>query len=190
MRRSWKRIADWYRKNTPRQLKLAKGASARTLAAFEKKLGILLPKEVRSAYSLHNGTSGMWLLFHGAVLSLKGIERMWSEYNELQRDENYGLGEDYATDMMQNRQIKPVWWNPLRIPLIDGGSGDPVFLDLDPGSGGRRGQIIGYNHETGPERVLAESFPEFLKQIADDLEAGKYEYHEEGCAVILPGMYD
>jgi cell wall assembly regulator SMI1 len=187
---NWKRIALWHKRNARRgKFQLARGASMRRLDALEKALGIYLPADVRESYLLHNGTAGTWLLYHGEVMPLGGVEAAWQRYGEWQQDNGYGFGEDWKTGAI-NGPIKPVWWNPLRIPVTDNGGGDPIMLDLDPGKGGTRGQVIKFNHEVGPVNVLASSWTEWLSVIADDLEAGKYVYLEEAETVAPPGFYD
>jgi cell wall assembly regulator SMI1 len=52
------------------------------------------------------------------------------------------------------------------------------------------GQVFLHSHEIGPEEYLAPTWGDWLMQIADDLEAGKYSYHEEEMTVAPLGMYD
>jgi cell wall assembly regulator SMI1 len=166
---------------------MAKGASQRRLAAFEKRLGLLLPDDIRESYSLHNGTAGtIGLLYFGDVMSLEGIEARWNRYGMWQQDNGYGLGEGWRPDEIKG-PIKPIWWSPLRIPVTD--TPDPVMIDLDPGKGGVRGQVIKFSHEIGPTQVLAPSWSEWLKGIADQLEAGQFVYLEAERTVAPPGFY-
>jgi hypothetical protein len=37
---------------------------------------------------------------------------------------------------LESPEIKPIWWNQLRLPLTDNGGGDPVTLDMDPAGAG------------------------------------------------------
>ena len=188
LERDWRRIADWYAANTPSGLPLARGASESRIAAWEQTLGLSLPADLRESYRLHNGTGGVFLLYFGELMTLDGVERMWRRYGDWQRDNGYGVGDDWVTQA--EGPIKPFWWSPARVPLTDNGGGDPVFLDLDPAKGGRRGQLIKYNHEVGPQFVLARSFAGWLGEIADGLEAGRFVYNVEAETVAPPGMYD
>jgi cell wall assembly regulator SMI1 len=183
----WQRIASWYKDNTPSGLPLAKGASEKQVARLEKTLEQTLPADIRESYLLHNGTGGAFLLYFGELMTLDGIERIWQRYGEWQRTNSYGIGDDWTT--RAEGPIKPYWWGPARIPLTDNGGGDPVFLDLDPAKGGRRGQLIKYSHEVGPQFVLAGSFAKWLKDIAHGLDDGKFVYDEEAETVAPPGMY-
>jgi cell wall assembly regulator SMI1 len=188
LERDWQRIAKWYKDNTSSGMSLAKGATTKRIATLEKALGHALPTDVRESYLLHNGTGGQFLLHFGELMTLDAIEKMWRRYGEWQQKNNYGIGDDWETHA--KGPIKPYWWSPARIPLTDNGGGDHVFLDLDPGKGGQLGQLIKYNHEVGPEFVLAKSLSRWLADIADGLEKGKYVYVEEEDTVAPPGMYD
>ena len=145
-----------------------------------------LPADVRESYLLHNGTGGAFLLYFGELMTLDDIEKMWRRYGEWQEADEYGIGDDWKTSA--KGPIKPFWWSPARIPMTDNGGGDPVFLDLDPAKGGRAGQLLKYNHETGPEFVLSQSLSAWLATIANDLERGKYLYIEDAETVAPPGM--
>jgi cell wall assembly regulator SMI1 len=116
------------------------------------------------------------------------VLRQWREYRRWQEEEGWGAGDEYETDIEEG-PIKPVWWNPLRLPLTDN-SGDHILADFDPAEGGRLGQILEHSHEVGPERILAPSFGAWLTSLADGLEAGAYVYHEAEETVAPPGMYD
>jgi cell wall assembly regulator SMI1 len=188
LREVWKRIAAWHKENAPpKRFTLAKAASRRQFDAFERSLGLHLPDDIRESYLLHNGTG--WLLYFGEVMPLGAVEAMWRRYGEWQRENGFGLGADWQPRDIKG-PIKPIWWSPLRVPLTDNGGGDPVMLDLDPGKGGPRGQIIKFNHEVGPINVLAGSWSEWLTGIANGLEAGKYVYIESEDTVAPPGFYD
>jgi cell wall assembly regulator SMI1 len=184
----WQRILAWHQLNAPRgKFRLARGASAKRIASLERLIEQPLPNDLRESYQLHDGTAGTWLLFYGEVMPLDGIGRMWERYREWQKT-GYGIGPDWKTHAIQG-PIKPIWWSTLRIPITDNGGGDPVMIDLDPAKGGRRGQVIAYNHEIGPKQVLARSFAGWLEKIANALEAGEYVYIEEAGTVAPPGMY-
>jgi cell wall assembly regulator SMI1 len=172
VRESWKRIADWY-DGSPRRglIILSAGASEGQLKALEQAIGNHLPEDLRESYLLHNGTSD--LLGFGEVMPLNRVEAMWRMYADWQRENGYGLGPDWEPRDIEG-PIKPIWWSPLRIPVTDNGGGDPVMIDLDPGEGGTRGQVIRFSHEVGPEKVMARSWAEWLSGIEDELEAGKY----------------
>lgn len=186
---SWDRIADWHRKNTPSSIfQLASGATSKEIDDFEKLIGSKLPDDMRRSLLLHNGGRGTWLLYHGTFLSLSQIAGLWKTYHDRQEKNGYGKGSNWAPLDPQG-PVKPIWWNPKRIPLTDN-SGDHLMLDLDPATGGAYGQIVEFSHEMGPVEVVAPSWAAWLKQVADYLEAGKYTYIKKEKVVAPPAMYE
>jgi cell wall assembly regulator SMI1 len=182
----WRRVVRWYNENTPRGLPLPTGAVAGRFVALEELLGQRLPNDFRESYLLHDGTGEEFLAHFGCLMPLDGIENTWRRLGEMQ--EYYGFGTE-GLDPECRGPIKPYHWGPARIPITDNGSADHFFLDLDPAGGGNRGQVIEYDHVTGPERVLACGFAHWLQTIADDLEGGRYIYVEGSKMVAPPGMY-
>jgi cell wall assembly regulator SMI1 len=187
---SLNRIAAWYEANTrPGKFRLASGASDEEVASFENAIGARLPDDVRESFTLHNGgldhTSILW---YGELLSLSQILQRWRTLCEWQAEDGWGLGDAWKPEEIQG-PIKPSWWNPKRIPLVDN-DGDFLILDLDPPGNGQHGQIIEHSHETGPASVLADGWSQWLTMVANDLEANKYVYVEEEDTVAPPGMYD
>ena len=173
-----KRIAAWHDRNVEQDyFFLAQGASESEFDALERTIGRRLPEDLRQSYLLHNGTG--WIPEIGEIMPIGGVESIestWRQYSSWQLEEGWGLGDDYKTEYIKG-PIKPVWWNPLRIPVTTNGGGDPVMIDLDPAEGGIHGQVIRWGHEEGPREVLAPSWAEWLAAIADDLEAGKYAFN-------------
>jgi cell wall assembly regulator SMI1 len=70
---------------------------------------------------------------------------------------------------------------------ITDNSGDGVMIDLDPSPGGAVGQVIKFDHEDGPVRVLAPGFAAWLARIAAALDAGKLTWQPEAEWVAPPG---
>jgi cell wall assembly regulator SMI1 len=185
---NWGRIVAWYEVNTPSgTLRLPPGASPQALDAAEAKLGQRLPDDLRSFYRLHDGLGGSWLLHYGEFLSLDNLVMQWGWYADMERTE------DPADPLYQTKAvsgpIKPVWWSSRRLPVTDN-SGDHTMIDLDPAPGGTVGQVITYDHEVGPMRVLAPSFSAWLALIAVALEAGKAIWQETHGAVGPPGYWE
>ena len=63
-------------------------------------------------------------------------------------------------------------------------------MDFDPAEGGQVGQIIEFSHEIGPTAVLANSFGEWLHELAEGLESGKFVYYPEEETVAPLGLYE
>jgi cell wall assembly regulator SMI1 len=183
---SWRRIVAWYEAHTPPgTLRLPPDASDEALAAAEAKVGFRLPGDVRSFYRLHDGLGGSWLLHYGEFLSLGNLVMQWGWYAEMDRTQ------DPADPLYQTKAIsgpiKPVWWSSRRLPVTDN-SGNHTMIDLDPAPGGAVGQVIIYDHEVGPTRVLAPSFAAWLVRIAAGLEAGELIWRQERGQVEPSGF--
>lgn len=185
---SWRRIAASHKANVPEEiLVLAEGAGEDQILAFESEVGFRLPEDLRVSFAVHNGASNEgFLLHHGELLSLEKIAAQYAMHRGWQRDEGWGTGPDYRAKYIDG-PIKPVWWNSSRLALTDN-SGDAIMADFDPAEGGSAGQVITFDHEVGPRRVLAPSFGQWLRGIADGLENGEYICYPDESTVAPPDM--
>jgi cell wall assembly regulator SMI1 len=174
---SWARIVAWLKEHAPGySFPLNEGASAAAIAAFEDAIGAKLPADFRESVQLHDGGDCWMPPSHGELLSLDQILEQWKMYSSWQQKGEYAVGDDWVPRHIKG-PIKPVFWNQKRIQITDN-SGDHLTLDLDPPNGGAYGQILDHCHEVGPVRVLAASWSEFLRQVVDGLESGKYVYFD------------
>lgn len=181
----WQRIAAWYDAHTPEgTLTLVEGAGEDEINAFEEEFGFRLPDDLRTSFAVHNGSGDSFFLHLGELLSLKKVLEQWRMYKDWQVEEGWGTGEDYGFECT-DPAVKPVWWNPGRLPLTDN-SGDHIFADFDPGETGRTGQILEHGHEDGPSRILASTFEEWLTSITEKLEAGEFRYDDEEEVMLPP----
>ena len=186
----WKRIAAWYSVNVPNEeFGLAPGASDEQIATFESATGVELPDDVKASYLMHNGgAAGQFepasLVHYGPFLSLDGMLSQWKFHREMEEDGEY---EERELEIL-DEPIDPIWMPMTRLPITDN-SGDHLLIDT-LSEAGTNGQIISYSHEIGPDSVVAESWFDFLCELADDLETGEYEYNEEEETVCPLGMYD
>ncbi len=178
---SWRRIVTWYEGNTtPGTLVMPPGASEEMVLVGEAEMGLRLPEDLRAFYRLNDGLGGSFLLHYGEFLSL---DRVVSHYASTPRPGDPG------TEVEPFRlagPIRPTWWSLLRVQITDN-SGDGVMVDLDPLPGGTVGQVIKFDHEDGPVRVLAPSFAAWPVRIAAALEAGKLSWQPEDEWVAPPG---
>ncbi|KGF73841.1 hypothetical protein DO97_10665 [Neosynechococcus sphagnicola sy1] len=182
MQEIWARIESWLAANAPQLLDtLQPGASETQIKAVEAVLGIQFPKEVRASYRIHNGQSAYdyGLLDGHELLSLERIQEEWKIWKDLLDGGDFN-GEKSDADP----GIRSDWWNAQWIPLTYDGAGNHDCLDLNPGEGGNRGQIIEMWHDA-PERVIvASSFREWLEQYATGLESGEFIFSEEGNGIV------
>ncbi len=192
VRESWRRIAAWYARNTPRGLlRLAPGVAPELLDEFEALIGCALPADVRTSFLLHNGslidqtfyTYGE-LADYGELLPLERVAELWQMYGEALAEGDFADLDRAALSATDSAaQIKPLFWSAARIPLTER-SEDHLLLDLDPAPAGVVGQIILHERAAGPRAVIAASWAELLSQLADDLEDGRYIFDADAGGVM------
>ena len=152
---------------------------------FEKEIDARLPDDFKESLRIHDG-GGWWVPWrHGDLLSLEQILEQWKMYSDWQAKGEYATGGDnWRADNIKG-PIKRVFWNKKRIYVTDN-SGDHLTLDLDPPADGTYGQVIDHSHEVGPMEVVATGWGEFLRNLVEDLESGKYVYlkHEGSLELV------
>lgn len=177
MRDVWERIE---RNIGPqKRSKLAPGASPDEVAQLESRLGVALPEDVRASYAIHNGAGYEWILPGVELLSLEGIYGEWNTWRELLQ----GGGLDGFESKPQG-PIKRDWWNLRWIPFSHDGGGNHCCIDLDPAANGVIGQVIDFDHDFGPRRVLAPSLRAYLEWFASELESGRIRFDSAGKMVF------
>jgi cell wall assembly regulator SMI1 len=179
MRDAWRRFEAVLQAAAPdlyADLARAAPATARAIAAAEGCIGLSLPEDVRASYTVHDGSGGACILpqsyGHGcvnfvALLSLDEVVRdaqLWRAFH---------FDESNHSRARPDGPIKRTWWNRRWVPVTWDGGGDHLCLDFDPAPGGVSGQVIGFSHETGPVRVVADSWRSYLERVATDLETGR-----------------
>jgi cell wall assembly regulator SMI1 len=174
LREVWQRYFNWtYRKHSGTYHK-AKGTTLKRLDALEEKMGLRLPDDLRESYKAQDGMPDpAGLPSIGWIMGIGGVETRWDMYGDWQGRIGWGLGLDYQPGSIDG-PIKPVWWNPLRIPVSTDWAGNGLMIDLDPAWGGTRGQVIHFSHEFGPTWVYAKSWAEFLRRFVADSKAGLF----------------
>lgn len=180
LREDWQRITAWTAAHFPPGIfQAAVGVSNQKIEALEQTLGVSLPDDLKESYRIHDGSADTPFPYSGTLLPIEEIGKHWLACCQWQKEEKWGSPEydDYQPQSIEG-PIKPIWWNPLRIRVTDNRSGGGLTIDLDPAEGGTRGQVIQFDSEFGPTRVYAPSWGAFLKQIADDAEAGKFGFDE------------
>lgn len=176
MKSAWRRIHTWFKRNVkeppePEYFVWGSGASERDIEQTASKLGVNLPDDVRESYQVYDGTNGKWVMESGYLLSLHEVLENWSMMKQ-------GVEEGYFAAARPNPKgpIKKNWWNVRWIPVAHNGGGDYYCVDLDPAKGGSVGQVIKFDHETGPSHVVAATFGSWLASYATDLESGKFTF--------------
>jgi cell wall assembly regulator SMI1 len=174
MKDIWRRIVASLAKVVPEDelvLEFLPGATEAEVAEAESRMGLRLPDDVRESYKVHNGMGDLGAFYENQRLNvLDEVVSAWHLMCNLVE-----AFEEFTPEPPPG-PVKRVWANSKWVPLTESGGGQQVCIDLDPPEGGMLGQAIEFCHETGPIRVLAASWRDFLSQFADDLEAGKYRY--------------
>lgn len=179
---SWQRIEKWYCGNVSAEdFSLASGADASTITDAERRLGMQLPADVRESYCLHNGSNQVAVFEYGYhLLSLDEVVAQWTFKKRLFEEE----GSEPLLRPDPIGRIKNMWWNPMWIPFTHNAGGDHQCIDMDPDLHGGRGQIIRFNHEVGPQYVLAGSLDQWLFEFAELLENGSYRFDANELCLI------
>jgi cell wall assembly regulator SMI1 len=185
---SWSRIAAWLQTNAPSDFALLQPpVSAGELDAAAAHFGVELPEDFRTLYQLMNATDpngesvGLfpsvdeWDDMAYGPLALEQVIREWDTQKQL-----VDMGEFSDLEPESDDGVADDWWNIGWIPFASNGGGDFYCIDLAPNGNGNRGQIITHSHESGVHNVLAPCLAEYLKELADDLEAERFEYTDYG----------
>ncbi len=174
----WRRIEttlDLHDPSTKSQL--APGATEQAIKQLEGTLEVALPEDFRASYCLHDGGFTMELVTSMEILSLERVAETWQILDELLHDEEwagqppYYFTEEVVRSGWRAGPIQPVWWSRRWIPFGSDSAGNLSCLDLAPATGGTLGQIIDWDHECGPSRVLFPDFQRLLSAFADQLES-------------------
>jgi cell wall assembly regulator SMI1 len=175
----WRRIEHWLQAHAPQVLAgLNPGVAEEAFEQKEASIGVPLPEDFKASYRLHNGSRSRYALmgwtYFSSLSEVVGGEE--GTYYGLLQDPRWAEQEpEYLADLLHPPLlIQPVWRHPLWLSFaIDGGDGE-WCLDLAPARDGQVGQIMTWDHEVGPERVLFPSFAALLSTYADGLEAGLF----------------
>jgi cell wall assembly regulator SMI1 len=185
----WQRIETWMNTHASHaRQKLLPGASDIEILRAEATMGITLPEDFKASHRIHNGGYTLDLVTEMEMLPLEGIVSMWQLHKELEETETwsdrhpYYFTEDGVNSGWETGPLQLVWWHLCWIPCGSDRGGNLCCIDLAPAPGGSEGQIIDWDHEVGPSRVLASSFLELLSTFANDLEAGEYVDTSSGLA--------
>jgi cell wall assembly regulator SMI1 len=155
---------------------LSAGVSDQALERLEATLGSVLPEDFRASYRRHDGGFTMRLVTSMDILPLAGIADAWQILEELLDDDEwarqppYYFSEEVVRSGWHTGPIQSVWWSRHWVPFAADQAGNHTCLDLAPATGGMRGQIIDWDHECGPSRLLFPDFAHLLAAFADQLE--------------------
>ncbi len=175
------RIVAWLRDYGPDYaLVLHKtGAAEADLAALERGLERPLPPALKAMLSTTNGD-----FYVGEYLSLstQGIADTWGSCRRLFDDGTFAQFEAHHDS---GGILKPGWWHPGLIPVLEDSGGNQLCIDLDPGPRGIRGQMVWWEVHEGPIPHGADSLLTLLRAHWRHLSSGKYNspgaWESAGC---------
>jgi cell wall assembly regulator SMI1 len=169
IRETWALIEEALRAHAPQLVDtLAPPASDLQIAKVERSIGLQLPRDLETSLRCHNGQhdpTRLWSFTDGGMLlSTDGIA------------ENWGIVESVHRDLL--RQPPPVpgyspppWWKSTLIPITDD-EGNMICVDTDPALGSERGQVIWHFRVDGLTGAIAESYGQWLTNIASRIRDG------------------
>jgi cell wall assembly regulator SMI1 len=178
----WNRIEKWLGANAPEVLDgLNPPATPDQILQAEAALGVSFPQDVRDTFKIHNGQASdtPWLLDGWEFMSVERIVEEWKVWKDL-----LDGGDFKGTESDSDGHTVTDWWSPLWIPLTYDGAGNHHCLDLSPGRLGRTGQIIRMWHDDAARDLIAPGYREWLLQLANAFEAGKYKLSEEYGGIV------
>ena len=115
---TWERIDRWLHEHDPDlRRRLKRGATGRSLAATEKRLGLSLPSDVRELWQAHNGSDEYAILGRWSLLSASQAAREWKTNVQV------------ATDLGD-----PDFWPRNWIPVMGDGAGNFLAVDATTGT--------------------------------------------------------
>ena len=158
------------------------------LASFEAELGCALPPSVRESFTVADGQDveaaislGSTGTFFGLVfLPLEEAMREWAFWRQAEHDPSSGQN---AAVLATMASVPPGWIQSQYacrgwVPLMSDRTGNYVGIDLDPGKGGSRGQVIVFGRDFDRKCVLWKGEGEggwgrWLAALVDELETGE-----------------
>jgi cell wall assembly regulator SMI1 len=186
----WDRIKRWLRANAPSWLDEGGAhplfhppASEAELAKLESHLGFPIPGELRSLLRIHDGCrQGPYPL---PIKATSPAKWRLTPIGEIIESRELGDNASKIATAVKLKTVGPVhavWWSSTWVPVAEDGTGDLVCIDTDPPPGGVRNQLVLYAHDYNERKVVYPSFLAWLRECANDFEAGEYVY-EAGLGI-------
>ncbi len=169
---AWTRVEKWLEAHAPKiRADLQPPATDKDIQSAEAALSVKFPKDMIDFYRVHNGQIGMAppLAAEWEFLSLEDAIGQWRIQKELLDNGTFRGAEARASG-----PVRALWWSEKWIPFAYNGAGDLTCVDLDPPSDGKVGQVIVYWHDRELRERLASGIKEWLTELADAFETGKY----------------
>ncbi|MCW7540953.1 SMI1/KNR4 family protein [Aquabacterium sp. A7-Y] len=182
MEELWIRLESLLQSHAPEVFaSLNPPATVEEIRQTEQVLGFSFPDDVRVAYLRHNGAAdqtierGPRFFYLGGWCCLERMVGNWRSKCEvadnLKKDPDGMESFPEEDESWSEYEVRPQWWNPHRIPVCLTNTVSALYVDMQPGPAGVRGQLLkdaGMNEAI----VIARSLNEYLTTMADRLEQG------------------
>ena len=148
------------------------GATEAELTELAAYLGYPLPSALAAMLRVANGD---FYIGEYVTLSTQTIARTWDIGRQLVADGTYARFEPHYES---GGALKPGWWHPGLIPMLEDSCGNQLCMDLDPGPNGVMGQMVWWEIHEGPIPHGADSLHTLLRIHWEHLSSGKYDTPE------------
>jgi cell wall assembly regulator SMI1 len=173
MKTVWQRIHNWFAANAPAGYgHLRPGASTEQIRAAEREIGLRLPEDVETSLRVHDGQQTQARYGQGLIggegwrlLPLEEMVEVWGYWSKAEPQDR--------------------WY----VPIADLGTGDFVFVNLDP-TAKLPGELRIQRRDTPESHPFWTSFHDWLEEFADELEGGVFAYCEVENSVMLVDEMD
>ena len=141
------------------------GANVRDIRSMERGFGINFPAELREFFTLQQGqsqdsSSGLFYQWH--LLDFRGIYSYWQQLGQIP---------EIAADLLEcHGPVRQLTCHRNWIPIATDYAGGLLCVDLAPGLGGRRGQLMEVGLDYPIRRVLAPAITDFLEKLISDFD--------------------
>jgi len=159
-----RRANAWLKANRPDYYAtLRPGVDDVALEAYQVRLGLVLPTELKQLYRWRDGQDldigAEALVYNHMFLPLSDSAASKELLDGL-------IGADFDD---------PAWWRRGWVPFTLNFGGDHYCLDLDAEGGGTPGQVIDFWHDEPTRNVLAASLADWFRALVVAMEEGRLE---------------
>ena len=155
------RLDMWLAENRPDYYKaLQPGASEETVAALEEQLGVTLPTTFRDLLKWRNGQAP------------RNFDSIYQNYSLIDAEEIAGTRQSNNELLAAGDFDQANWWDAQWVPFLGNGGGDFYCIDYAGSFGGKKGQIIVWNHDYEARPVEHVDFDHWLQTLVEALEKG------------------
>lgn len=143
--------------------KLNPGASMEQIHAVEKAINAHLPQSYKEFLHITNGLG--FVNFGG--YEILSTDQVLHSYNfQLQH-----INEAEDANAKPGPGVQKHWYNRRWLPIASLGNGDYLVIDYDPAPGGKKGQIVEFEHDSGNRSARADSFSAWLEKQVNKIES-------------------